>query len=464
MPLFADTFLSRLINALWYVLLFSMALSKGAASVALVALAVLGVVQWWRQHRQQQLAQQPSLLLAEGYRYSPIGALAALFGAYMVGCAYSSDLGAGCTFLYRANGLWLSPLVVALHLPLVARQYVRYGWALVGGTALACAVTLCLYALPETTVQQIVQHSGGLLSPYIPAADRLAFGLYSPFIDRLQFGNLIALSLLVGVALWYNPQSSRLVYVGRLLLLLLLLVTQLVLGARAAQLGTLLAMAWLCMLLLATQVYHLLQRRWGKMSVLLLTAICVAGMAVALPYAAYRYIPAVNSRYHQMEWEVDMLLYHDFHTVDYQHFTTLRRIVSWQNTWSIIQQHPLLGVGTGDYYTVLRTAYDHDQLDLPTNSHSQYLQVWATVGLWGLVVFIASLVYWYVALVGRGVRSLWYVGSAVLLFYGVVFLLDAVLLRQVDNVVLPLSLAMLYAASYAAPQSVKLQNRNGTTG
>ena len=37
--------------------------------------------------------------------------------------------------------------------------------------------------------------------------------------------------------------------------------------------------------------------------------------------------------------------------------------------------------------------YEKDQYDLPVNSHSQYLYIWASVGLWGLLIFLFVIFY-----------------------------------------------------------------------
>lgn len=61
------------------------------------------------------------------------------------------------------------------------------------------------------------------------------------------------------------------------------------------------------------------------------------------------------------------------------------------NTMEIIRQHPWLGVGTGDYFTEYAKV---NQVRSPglantTNAHNMYLQVWAQLGLAGLLLMLA---------------------------------------------------------------------------
>lgn len=420
----------------WISLMVGLPISKAAASVALTALVILGIAKLFSQ-------QKPN----NEFDYRPIWALSALFFAYIIGCFYSTDIGQAITFLYRANGLWMSPLAVMLHTQLIATHYRLYLKALIVGTILACLATLLLYAMPESRVIYYIEQSNGILSPYSNTANRLSFGLYSPFIDRLQFGNLIGISILAVVWLWGETETRK-QYFYAFGSLVILFITHLFLGARSAQLGTLLGLALLVSSVLVQNIRQQLKNKVSKTFVVLTTTVFVLSFTLFLAYMAYHFVAPVQMRYHQLQWEMDMFLNHDFKSASYEHFTSLRRIVSWLNSWTLIKQYPIMGVGTGDYYTELDRIYAADNLALPLNSHSQYLQIWATVGLWGLSVFIGSLLYWLYALKQRADRWLFCFGCSILLLYSLVFLFDAILLRQIDNITFPAILGIIYTISY----------------
>ncbi|MDD5594908.1 MAG: O-antigen ligase family protein [Candidatus Omnitrophica bacterium] len=58
-------------------------------------------------------------------------------------------------------------------------------------------------------------------------------------------------------------------------------------------------------------------------------------------------------------------------------FSTLMRINYWQETWKIIKNFPLLGVGPGNF-NLAQSRY----------SHNSYLQIWAEMGILGLLSFL----------------------------------------------------------------------------
>lgn len=433
--------IAQLINIGWIALMVSLPLSKAVSSVALTALVILGIIVRFTQVKTKQK-----------FNDNPIWALCSLYVAYIIGCFYSADTTQAFWFLYRANGLWLSPLAVLLHLPLIIEQHKFYLKIFIFGNLLACASTLLLYTMPEARVIYLIEQLNGILSPYTSTVDRLSFGLYSPFIDRLQFGNLIGISILAVIWLWGETINKKQNFYA-LSNLFILLVTHLFLGARAAQLGSLVSMALLALVALAQIIYKKLKGSISKTAVVVITTIFVLSITLLLPYLSYHFVEPVKVRYEQLRWEVDMVLNHDFKATSYEHFTSLRRIVSWQNLWELVKQHPIMGIGTGDYNAELDKIYANDSLHLPRNSHSQYLQIWATVGIWGLLVFLGSLIYWLYALSCQANRWLFSFGGAVLLFYSVVFLFDAVLLRQVDNMAFPLILSIIYTISYRQQQA-----------
>ena len=71
------------------------------------------------------------------------------------------------------------------------------------------------------------------------------------------------------------------------------------------------------------------------------------------------------------------------------------RLVFWGNTWQLIKQHPLLGVGTGDFpaeYEKVRAERTPNHWEEVNNPHNMYLMVWSQTGLLGLGVFLSFFV------------------------------------------------------------------------
>jgi len=64
-----------------------------------------------------------------------------------------------------------------------------------------------------------------------------------------------------------------------------------------------------------------------------------------------------------------------------------RRLNIWRATWQLIQDHPIAGVGFGAYATVIPKYHDAAGEIVPQQAHNDYLELLASGGLIGLVLF-----------------------------------------------------------------------------
>ncbi|MBK9638750.1 MAG: O-antigen ligase family protein [Bacteroidetes bacterium] len=75
--------------------------------------------------------------------------------------------------------------------------------------------------------------------------------------------------------------------------------------------------------------------------------------------------------------------------------STTGRMEIWRESMEILQDNWLLGTGTGDVKDELMKTYEkhqfHYALDKKLNAHNQFLQVWLTLGIVGLLLLIWSL-------------------------------------------------------------------------
>ena len=78
-----------------------------------------------------------------------------------------------------------------------------------------------------------------------------------------------------------------------------------------------------------------------------------------------------------------------------QYDSTTGRIEIWKLAGELIQENILLGTGTGDVRDELvKTYYANDfeyGYSKKLNAHNQYLQIWATVGIIGILLFVLAL-------------------------------------------------------------------------
>lgn len=85
-------------------------------------------------------------------------------------------------------------------------------------------------------------------------------------------------------------------------------------------------------------------------------------------------------------WPITSRLFSSF---DLREGSNLGRLAIWQDSWQIIKARPVLGVGLGNYS--LAAGLEPDYRNAVT-SHNLYLDIWAELGLAGLLVWL--FVFW----------------------------------------------------------------------
>lgn len=405
---------NSLFNFFMLVLLAALSISKGIASVATVGLLLTSLYEADFEALKQTVK-----------KYPHVAVLGLLTIAYIIGIAYSDSANQGFLILLKSHRFLVFPLIILLNVGLVKQNLHRYFNFFLLGLSIASAAVVFLLLLPEPTVIKLAQEFP-IIKDYPLTDDRLRYGLYSPFIDRIQFSDLLGIGVVISMYLTLKT-SRKLIYSG---LAVFLLFTTMLLGGRGGQIGL---FGGMCVFFIGYAVifqFPKLQRRIGKMAALssLLGAVFV--LVIVVPLTVYELVPSVKKRYNQMLLELRTFSKDEYKTVNYEHNTTVRRIVSWQNHWEIVKKHPLIGVGTGQYENELAKAYATDNYDLPVNSHSQYLHLWVTLGLWGLLLFLGIIFYWLKILAAPTLEYI--LALAFMAHYLISFLPDAVLLTQID--------------------------------
>jgi O-antigen ligase len=70
----------------------------------------------------------------------------------------------------------------------------------------------------------------------------------------------------------------------------------------------------------------------------------------------------------------------------------------WEDTWRLFEQHPLAGVGLGGYWIAIRSTHTGSGELVPRQAHNDYLELLASAGVIGALLFLTFLVL----LVGLG--------------------------------------------------------------
>jgi O-antigen ligase len=408
---------NRLLLVAWFFYFCSLPLFKAFASIAEVALVILSL--WPGTF---------SGFKATVFKYKSVAALTLIFGILLLGMFYTENFGNGWKILKHQHRFLIIPLLFLAHARLLQENFRKLVLAFVFSATLACLFVLALYLMPEETVRNLA-NSTKLMLPYPKMVDRTAFGLYTPFIDRIQFSSLTAVAIISSLYLILTGYFRKALFIA----LPLLFFTMLILGGRGAQLAMFVALLVYAIAIGVSFLGPKLQRYWGKIGAASFLVTAGLFLFAVLPYLAFQNLRPIQNRFNQSRWELGLIESGEYKNYDYKHFTTLRRIVSVKNMWEVVQQNPVIGVGTGDYHLEITAAYQRNNPEMEVNTHSQYLLFWAMTGIIGLLIFLGVLAYWLFSLRGHG--QLYFYGLAILIFYLVNMLPDSVLFTQVDSMV-----------------------------
>jgi len=126
------------------------------------------------------------------------------------------------------------------------------------------------------------------------------------------------------------------------------------------------------------------------------------------------------------------------------------RLVFWGNTLQVIKQHPVFGVGTGDFpaeYEKVRLQRTPNHWEGVNNPHNMYLMVWAQSGLVGLIVFLGI----FAALFAKSIRrSGWEAKMTVGLICFMLFIMMSDAYMQLSN-------TSLLFALFASVSSIEIR-------
>jgi O-antigen ligase len=286
-----------------------------------------------------------------------------LYLLYLIGLLWTSNFKyAGLDLQIKLTFLLLPFIIGTLNFSPQQIKKVLYGF--VGGTFIASVYLLMMS-----------------YSVYTETNDPLSFfyaSLTSPLMHPTYFGMYVNFALLILLA-QLGKSKFDLHYLGIKFGLLFFSLMALLIEARTAQAATLITVVGMIL-------FHLFKRNYSAPSILLLLFI------IFFSLGAQRYLSHISNRYALVVSAMETKTQTDQQK---QYDSTTGRIEIWKLAGELIQKNILLGTGTGDVRDELvKTYYAHDfeyGYAKKLNAHNQFLQIWATVGVVGILLFVLAL-------------------------------------------------------------------------
>lgn len=332
--------------------------------------------------------------------------------SYSTSIFWSNNLNDGINFILNSVLLILIPIFFIAETDNKKLQFMEIlNYALI----VSAVIILICNIIPDYTLEYYSHKYPKILNPY-ETYDKQLFGIYSPFIERIQWGNLLGITCILNMYYYIYTKKIKLLIFSIILGMVLLFS-----GSR----GT-----WIA-ILMATITALVIYPSSLKTKLLFIF------MGIVLLLIVYK-IPYVHKRILQARYEYTMV-YKDHNTKDIKNYSSIRRLVSWQNSITLIKKNVLFGTGIGDYKKEYQEVYiSNTSYKLPVNNHSQWFHIIGNTGIVGLIIVLFGLI------IGIKNSENKYLYIVISIFYITVFTFDAILLQTTDCILF----AIMYSALF----------------
>ena len=214
-----------------------------------------------------------------------------LFIASSISLFYSDNLNRGLTVLLSQIEFLILPFIFLINQKLIKERFFDYLIIFIAATTIAAAITFLFFLLPGEIVQNIA-NTFPLLKEYIVHEKAFAFGVYSPFTERLQFSYVIGVAFFLQLWLWFRDiKVGGTLKVPPTFALLILVSTLLILGARGAQISFLVASIIWVVGSYFQFIHPKISQRFNPIFSYGLLTFCLSFFLFIAPYLAYKNIP-----------------------------------------------------------------------------------------------------------------------------------------------------------------------------
>jgi len=277
------------------------------------------------------------------------------FGFHLLGLIWTENIIWGLEITHK---MWYFLLLFPVLHSIVNKDYIKY----------------YLYAfLIAITVTEVISYL--VWFQIIPYFKNAYIGDPSPFMSHISYNVILAFSIyLVCHELIFNKTLSQLIFFWYGSLAFAMIFNMFITQGRAGQ-----VMFFVALSLLIFQFFH--KKRFKAMLFI----------AIFIPLtflSAYVSSPIFQDR-------VDSTMLTFTQMDQYSKSSVGHRLTFAKNSWELIKNNPILGVGTGDFPTEYKKINQINSPDFPnvTNPHNMYTLVFSQLGLVGLLSMLSIMYY-----------------------------------------------------------------------
>jgi O-antigen ligase len=300
--------------------------------------------------------------IARSFRERPyMWAFSLFFFLYLVSILYAGDIGEWWSLTHPKIAFLIMPLAFAMLDPFTRKEY------------MAIVLSMVIMAVWSSIWVQV-----GYFENYYIFNKSLGFGGSLPApTNHIRYSVIIAVSMVICLA--FAIEDKRYKYAWeRWIYGLLSVYLFYFLHLLSVRTGLAIGYAGIAFLML---LYARHLKRWKQFTILALILLA--------PVAAYKSMPGFQQKIHYTLYDLGK-----FTEGQGDHYSDAERWQSWRAGLDIGNQHPFFGTGTGKFRQELK-AYYAEKLQKETyeRPHNQFINVFACFGLFGLCVFLFSLIY-----------------------------------------------------------------------
>jgi O-antigen ligase len=283
------------------------------------------------------------------------------FLLYLIGVVYPGEISAWWTLTHVKIAFLIMPLSFAMLDPFTKKEYM-----------------MIVLSMVIMTIWSSIWVQVGYFENYYLFNESLGFGGSLPApTNHIRYGVIVALSMLICLAfaiedIRYKYPWERWLYgILAVYLFYFLHLLSVRSGLAIGYAGILL----LCLL----YIRHL--RRWKQFAML--------GILVLAPLLAYKVMPGFEQKINYSIYD-----FGKFNQGDGTEYSDSERWQSWRAGIVIGNQHPFFGTGPARFKDELQTYYQTEfKRESFSRPHNQFINVFTCFGLFGLTVFILTLIY-----------------------------------------------------------------------